>query len=153
MHVKHRSLFISVLLVGLLLTGCNSNPADHDGETDHFEADAMLVLAGTDTLLYQHELDGVLANNDINITENAASDTIEVFFESHDGEIFQPLEDHYSLQAAISDTTIASVDRFIGKWKIIIQGNSSGSTVLSVQLMHDDHAGFTGQPIPVIVSN
>ena len=143
-------LFI-LSIIGIFATGCEDNPVDNDENNDHAEAAAMLVMLGSDTLLYQDETEGVLAESGIQISVGETANTIEVMFLAHDGDQFQPEEDHFSLSAEIGNTDIAEVLAGESRWEFTVKGNIVGETHLTVKLMHGDHPDFTGEQINVHV--
>lgn len=149
--IKKVTIFLSFLsFVGFIIAGCDENPVDNDDDHDHAEAEAMLITMGSDTLLYQDEIDGVLASGEIQITEGNMSDTAVVVFLDHDGDHFQPEEDHFSLSVESDDDSIAEPSVH-NRWEFVVSGNAAGDTYLTVQLMHDDHPDFTGDQIDVHV--
>jgi len=143
---------LGIVFVAGGFIGCDSNPVDSENHTDHAESEAMLIISGTDTLLYQHEEEGILTENALRVTPGGESNIVKVKFQAHDGDLFQPEEDHFSLQTTVEDTTIAAVKKYGNRWEFTVAGKKAGSTILIVKLMHGDHPDFTGQGIPVTVS-
>jgi len=144
------TLWTVLLIAGIV--SCDDNPVDNDSNHDHAEAEAMLVLHDTDTLLFQHEDDGILAEQSLTLTAGRTSEEIEVKFQAHDGGFFQPEEEHFSIETTIDDPGIALVITGTPRWSFTVEAIAPGSTTLSVKLMHGTHADFTGQDIPVQVT-
>jgi hypothetical protein len=136
-------------LVGF--TACEKNPVDED-EHEHAEAEAMLVVLGQDTLLFQHEENGILNEDTLRVTEGEATNNIVVSFQHHDGDFFQPMEEHFTLSATSKNEDIATTSNTSSKWEFKVSGEAEGITAITVQLMHEGHPDFTGQDIPVKVT-
>jgi len=149
--LKKVTIFLSFIgFIGFIVAGCDENPVDNDEDHEHVEAEAMLITMGSDTLLYQDEIEGVLASGDIQINQGEVSDTAVVVFLDHDGDQFQPEDDVFSLLIETGNATIAEAPVH-DRWEFVVTGNAAGDTYLTVQLMHDDHPDFTGDQIDVNV--
>lgn len=142
---------IILLLTIVGFTACEKNPVDED-EHEHAEAEAMLVVHGQDTLLFQHEEGGILKEDTLRVSENSSTNNIVVSFQHHDGDFFQPVEDHFTLSAVSKNENIATTSSASNKWEFKVNGEAEGITALTVQLMHEGHPDFTGQDIPVKVT-
>ena len=144
---------IAIIILSALVgfTACEKNPVDED-EHEHAEAEAMLVVLGQDTLLFQHEEDGILKEDTLRVTEGSSTNNIVVSFQHHDGDFFQPVEDHFTLSATSNNEDIATASSTSEKWEFKVSGVAVGVTAVTVQLMHEGHPDFTGQDIPVTVT-
>ncbi|MBD3274862.1 MAG: hypothetical protein GF372_06095 [Candidatus Marinimicrobia bacterium] len=144
---------IAIVMLSALVgfTACEKNPVDED-EHEHAEAEAMLVVLGQDTLLFQHEENGILKEDTLRVTEGEETNNIVVSFQHHDGDFFQPMEEHFALSAASKNEDIATTGSTSNKWEFTVSGEAEGITALTVQLMHEGHPDFTGQDIPVKVT-
>ncbi len=144
---------IAIVMLSALVgfTACEKNPVDED-EHEHAEAEAMLVVLGQDTLLFQHEENGILKEDTLRVTEGEETSNIVVSFQHHDGDFFQPMEDNFTLSATSKNDAIATTDSTSNKWEFTVNGEAAGVTAVTVQMMHEGHPDFTGQDIPVKVS-
>ena len=150
----NKIMYVAVPLAGvaLLMAACTENPVDGDEHGAHAEAEAMLVTMGSDTLLHQHEDQGILTKNGITVTTGEETAPITVQFGDHEDDLFQPAEDHFSLNVTSDDPEIAEVHTAGNRWEFTLKGKSQGSTSIEVKLMHGDHPDFTGEKIQVNVS-
>jgi len=135
----------------VILTGCDSNPADHDDDhEEHAEVEGIQVLDGT-TVLYQ-ALDGNISCDaapcGITVSTGQALNGLEVAFIDHDGDEVhsEDLDDEFSLSFTVASPGIAVVEQN-GRFGLNVTGVVPGTTRMQVQLNHDGHADLTSPPV------
>ncbi len=137
-------------VAGLIIAGCGDNPVEGEKNHDHFEPRGLILRVGTDSVVY----DNGVVNGSLTVKAGEETDLISLDFILEDGERETPTDDDFSLDYTIGDTTVASVEQHEadGPWKFHIDGRKAGTTTLTLQLMHVDHADFTAKPIEVVVT-
>ncbi len=140
---------ILLLLVGGLV-GCGDNPVHNHDHCDHFDADGLVVeqLAQLVAWQWQGDVDGV-----ITLTAAAAVEFSVTFLDADSTRISVPVTcvDH-RLGWTVADTSIVQVESVPDQpWRVMLHGRQVGDTTLRLRFMHDEHADFTSQPLPVQV--
>jgi|GEM_PF-2023379 len=91
------------------------------------------------------------ASNEISgeiIIPNNSSETFTVWFFDEYGVEFQPEDDHFLSVEILNDQVITSS---VSSWDIELSGISSGTTMLSVTLMHGEHSHYSSPEITAMV--
>lgn len=146
---------LAITLFGVfVIMGC-SNPASSDDE-DHLHPEgAVLQMNGEEILRIE---DGEFVSNNTSLEVDSGDETplITIFFLDHDGNPFQPEDDHYSLKWDQIDTSIAEIEQHEedGKWSFHLVGQSQGESEVRFRMWHEggDHSDFDTPVIPVIVN-
>lgn len=118
-------------------------------EEEHAEAEGVRLVLGADTLV---SINGATVNGELAVPNGATLGPVDVWFVDINGALFQPeTAESFLLLDSIADTTIA-VSASAGDWSLSFSGMSAGSTSLTLEIFHVDHADYTAPPIPVVVS-
>ena len=145
-------LSLALLALVLVFAGCDGNPVKSD-EHDHAEAVGLVITqSGAEIARYEQ---GAVTGK-ITVKANEETPLLSVkFIDEHDGDLFVPEEDHYSLAWTIADLSIAEVEQHAedGKWKFHIKGKAAGTTTIEIKILHDDHADFVSLPITIEVAS
>jgi hypothetical protein len=145
-----RLLFTALLLPALFLTACSDNPADHDDDHDHAEAEGLQILQGS-TVLYQ-VLEGEVtcdtAPCGIQVAVGQSLNGLEVAFIDHDGDEIhaEDLSDEFSMSFNVVSPGLVVVEPN-GRFGLNVRGVVAGSTRMQVLLNHDGHADLTSPPV------
>ena len=145
----------ATLVLAVLWTGCSDNPADHDGDEDHFEARGVaLRINGIDTVVVDSNR---IKQGRIAVQQGSMTSHISVeFIKESDGSRGTPPADDkdHTLGWVIADTSIAGVEHEAedGEWSLHIVGKKAGQTTIILRLLHNDHPDFESIPIPIEVT-
>ncbi|MGM0588582.1 MAG: hypothetical protein ACQETE_09230 [Bacteroidota bacterium] len=153
--MKIRSSFLLTLfgIAFLTLTGCNGLlGSDDDDHEDHLEPVAMeLYEDGTEIARYEN---GSVTGS-ITVDAESTTGTLTVYYLDADGDRITIDEPEFELRFENIDTAIAQIDQqpADGRWSFRIEGISSGSTEVAIELWHgDEHAALKPAPIPITVN-
>ena len=144
------AFFLSLFVV---VSGCDSNPADNDDDHDHdvhAEVEGIQIVNGSD-VLYQ-ALEGEItcdtAPCGIFVAAGQSLNGLEVAFIDHDGDEVhsEDLTDEFSLGFSVVSPGIAVVEQN-GRFGLNVTGVTVGSTRMQVQLNHNGHADLTSPPV------
>lgn len=147
-------LFMVLFALSIIVLGCEKNPVDDDHDHDHDHAEAVgLVITQSGAEIVRYENGTVTGEITVKAGEETPLLSVK-FIDEHDGDLFTPEEDHYSLGWTIADEAIAELEQHDedGKWKFHIHGKSAGNTTIEIKIMHEDHADFVSLPIPIQVT-
>lgn len=152
---KCLNLFFILLISGLfILTGCD-NPADSDDDQDEHSRAVGLVIYSSGTTVVRYERDEAV-NGVLTAPLGDLSDHYNIRFIAEDGDEFEPHLDESSLDWTIADTTVVSIWQHPdeeGGWDFHLRGKTLGTTTIRFKILHGDHADFTSQPIPAVVTD
>lgn len=151
MHTLFRFI-VSGLLLGGILTACDSNPVDDDHDHHAEEVEGLRLVAGQLTMV---TYDGATEDT-IFVAIGAETELITVEFLDGDGDEVHAdeLSDEFSLGYDFGDVDVAAFeqDDEDGRWRFRLRGLQSGSTTMDLHLMHLDHEDFTAFDLPVVVT-
>lgn len=144
-------LKISMLLILILLisAGCSKDST----EPDHTHADAeglTLTLNGVEVVRIE---EGAITGG-ISVSAGTETALISLQFLDHDGDEFVPDDEDYSLGYSFANGDIAEWEQHSedGKYRFHVVGKAAGSTTLTLELLHGDHADYQSPPIPITVT-
>lgn len=134
------------LLLGGLLSACDSNPVDDDREAAHFEpVRAELVLNGA--VIAEVRADNLdddeLLRDTIEVSVGYETALIRTRFYDEEGDALDPAgEEAYTLSLDIDDPELAAVEQHDGEaWSFHVVGESVGETLLLFATRHEAAAG------------
>ncbi|MDZ7721345.1 MAG: hypothetical protein U5R06_00610 [candidate division KSB1 bacterium] len=137
-------------LLFFLSVGCDQdNPvAPHNHE--HAEAVGLVLFQDSQEIVrYQ---DGNMSG-EVNLTVGEKTPWLAVsFIDEHDGHLFVPEGDHYSMAWSVADESVAEIEQSADNiWLFRILGQKQGQTEFEIKIMHEQHADFVSLPIPIQV--
>lgn len=153
MNNAFKILFV-VLTISIMMFGCDKdNPVDEDDHAEHAEA-VGLVISQSGAEIARYENGAVTGKISVAAGEETPLLSVK-FIDDHDGELFTPEGEHYSMAWTIADESVAEVERHDedGEWKFHIKGKATGNTTIEIKIMHENHADFVSLPIPIEVNS
>jgi hypothetical protein len=147
-----KTIFFFALLTMAVVnfTGCSETTHSHE---EHTDAVGLRILSGTQTIV-EYIRDGTLTGH-IEAYEGAYTENLVIeFYNDENDQWFAPEDDHFSLQIAVEDTSIAQYqqdDGHEGSFVFRIRGIAEGQTHVVFSVFHDGHADFVSREIDIHV--
>lgn len=135
-----RSLLI-ISLFSILTVSCKK-AHDHD----HLDVAGFRIIANNEIVAQQS---GTTVTGTISIIQGQASSEMTVEFLDPEGFILNINDSDFRLQVDPVNTAAVTVQSGTGRWGFRMTGTSTGSTTVTVKLMHGSHADFESRPVSV----
>ncbi len=141
---------VVAFLLATLWSGCDwGNDVKHD-ESAHVRAYGLeLVQNGTVALRY---FEGETATP-LAVGIGTSPVATEVYFLDEDGERIDRdhFGDEHAMQFTVANSSLVAVTA-LGKFTLGVQGLAAGETTLLIEVLHEGHADFRSNPLPVRVA-
>lgn len=148
MNTRFLSLF-AFLFAFTFISACDSTDVDDDDHSDHAEVEGLTLRANGVTLV---TVDEGVAEGTINVPLGDETALIFVQFIDHDGDVLTIDDPEFSLGHTIGNTSTIEWEQHEGEdYEFHLKGLSAGSTTLTLELLHGDHADFRTPAINVLV--
>jgi len=149
MFLKKYLYLMLIVIIPLFLLHCkDDNPVDDD-ESEHAEAEGLIITSPTDTVFIYKE--GTVTGT-LQIKTGQTSPMLTVQFYDADGDVFQPDTDHHQLGYEISNTSFLQLIEQTGTpWQFVLKGLTVGSTNFRIKILHEGHDDFVSGLMPVTV--
>lgn len=134
----------SLLLIGLfsILTISCKKAHDHD----HLDIAGFRIIANNEVVAQQS---GTTVTGTLSIIQGQTTGEMTVEFLDPEGFILNITDDDFRLQVDPVNASAVSVQAGTGRWGFRLTGNTTGSTTVTVKLMHGSHADFESRPVSV----
>ena len=139
---------IFILLISFS-TSCSKSSTEPMEE--HADAEGLtLTLNGSEVV----RVDEGSVTGSISIPVGTETARITLHFLDHDGEEFTPDDPDFSLGHSFSNNGIIELkqDAGDGTFNFHLDGIATGTTTLTLELLHGDHPDFQSPPITIVVN-
>ncbi|MCH8495350.1 MAG: hypothetical protein LAT57_06925 [Balneolales bacterium] len=124
----------------VLIAGCSS---DHD----HADIAGFTVMVGNETVVSQS---GTTITGQFNVQSGVTTPEMTVNFTDPDGHTVSLDDPDYRLEVASSNTDVLTTN-LTGDMTFTLQGVSTGSANVNINVLHGSHYDFESRPISVSV--
>lgn len=142
-------IFISISIVVLFLTSCNSHDPVAPQE-DHFEAIGTVIYDATGAEIVRI-LRGITSDT-LTAQVGVLSDHYNVKFINDDEEVVDPPTDdpEQSMEVSITETNLLETETDMpGAFEFHLRGKATGNTTIEIKLLHNGHSDYRSGLIPV----
>lgn len=133
-------LLSSFAVAVLLIAGCSS---DHD----HADIAGFTVMAGNETVVSQS---GTTITGQFNVQAGATTPEMTVTFRDADGHTVSLADPDYRVEVLSSNTDVLTAN-LTGDTTFTLQGVSTGTANVNINVLHGSHYDFESRPISVSV--
>ncbi len=160
MKLINSTILFSVILISILLTGCDDTDSVTPSE-DHFEAAGYIIKNANDSTVFKvlkGQVDNTISESFVLIlAEDSQKYTIEFLDEDgknigipeHDEHEDSEEDEEHELNFEIEDINFAQFD--ITEWEINISPLKVGETTFRIQILHEGHPDFTSPYVPMVI--
>ncbi|MEM6644940.1 MAG: hypothetical protein AAF730_01690 [Bacteroidota bacterium] len=148
MNTRFLSLF-ALLFTFTFISACDSTDVEDDDHEEHADVEGLMLRANGATLVTVDEGE---VSGSISVPLGDETSLIFVQFMNHDGETVTIDDPEFSLGYAIGNTSTIEWEQHEGEdYEFHLKGLSAGTTTLTLELLHGDHADFKTPAISVVV--
>lgn len=140
MYNNSVKLISSLSVAILLLVGCSS-------DNDHADIAGFTVMAGNETVVSQS---GTTITGQFNVQAGATTPEMTVSFKDADGHTVSLADPDYRVEFISSNTGVLTTNQ-TGDVTFTMQGVTTGTANVNINVLHGSHYDFESRPISVSV--
>lgn len=134
----------TLLIIGLVSIFAVSCKKAHDH--DHMDIAGFRVVLNNEVVAQQN---GTTVTGNLSIVQGQASGEMTVEFLDPEGFILNITDNDFRLQVDPVNTSVLTAQAGSGRWGFRLTGITTGSSTITIKLMHGSHADFESRPVSV----